>query len=49
MVKLSVGAFLMMSAKTLKFAAPRGISIWEAKECGLPVSASSASKNSSKR
>jgi hypothetical protein len=47
--KLSVGTFLTMSAKTLKLAAPRGMSMWLARLRGLPVSASSAARKSSKR
>ena len=47
--KLSVGTFLTMSAKILKLAAPRGMSMCEASERGLPVSASSAARKSSKR
>src|SRR5574338_56747 len=47
--KNSVGTFFTTSAKTLKLAAPRGMSMWEARLLGLPVSAHSASRNSSKR
>ena len=36
--KNSVGAFLITSAKILKLAAPRGMSICEARLFGLPVS-----------
>src|SRR5213078_1058149 len=38
-----------MSAKTRKFAAPRGMSRWLASETGFPVSATSACRKSSKR
>src|SRR5574337_497948 len=47
--KNSVGTFFTTSAKTLKLAAPRGMSMCAAKLRGLPVSAHSASRNSSKR
>jgi hypothetical protein len=47
--KNSVGTFLTMSAKILKLAAPRGMSMCEARLFGLPVSAHSASRKSSKR
>jgi len=49
MGKNSVGTFLTVSAKTLKLAAPRGMSMCEASETGLPVSATSACRKSSKR
>src|SRR5260370_30626865 len=45
----SVEALLIVSAKILKLAAPRGISTWEARLFGLPVSATSAARKSSKR
>ena len=41
--------FLIVSAKIWKFAAPRGMSTCEARCWGLPVSAISACRKSSKR
>jgi hypothetical protein len=48
-VKNSVGSLLITSANTRKFAAPRGMSMWLAIDTGLPVSAISAARKSSKR
>ena len=47
--KNSVETFFTVSANTLKLAAPRGMSRWRASDIGLPVSATSASRKSSKR